>query len=102
MSTDTDTPTTGLRNIPVLRHLAPPRPVEPQTDAEPNELLPWDAPGSPLRRNVRAGRSGFYAPNGIGAPSTTHRHRGCRERARRPLADRNLARPGHRLQRLTP
>lgn len=71
MSIDTDTPTTGLRKIPVLRRLAPPRPVEPQTEADPDELLPWGAPGSPLRRNVRAGRSGFYAPNGIGAPSTT-------------------------------
>jgi hypothetical protein len=73
MSIDTDPTiarTSGVRKIPILRRLAPPIPVD-AAESDPNELLPWDAPGSPLRRTARGGRSGFYAPNVVGAPSTT-------------------------------
>lgn len=67
MSIDTDFATTGVRKVRGLRLLAAPPPAE----ASSTEQAPWDAPGSPLRRNLRAARSGFYAPVGVGAPSTT-------------------------------
>lgn len=72
MSIDTDhtaAKANGLHKIPGLRRLAPPPATS--IDTEINELAPWAAPGSPLRRSSRLGRSGFYSPTQVGAPSTT-------------------------------
>jgi len=75
--TDQETTKKGRRiwALPVLRNFAPP-PETPPADttdqtAAAAEIVPWAQPGSPLRGNERAARRGFYAPAGLGAPTTT-------------------------------
>jgi len=55
---------------PILRAFAPPTET-PDTNLGSVEIPPWSRPGSRLRTNVRAARSGFYAPALPGAPTTT-------------------------------
>ena len=59
-------------SLPGLRALAPP-PDAPAPDevTGATEIAPWALPGTRLRRNIRAARSGFYAPALEGAPTTT-------------------------------
>jgi hypothetical protein len=60
-------------SLPGLRALAPPPETPPsgEASASADEIAPWSLPGTPLRQNVRAARTGFYAPALDGAPTTT-------------------------------
>ena len=59
-----------LWTAPVLRNFAPP--VEkPSAVENPIEIVPWQQPGSTLRKNTGRARRGFYAPALSGAPTTT-------------------------------
>lgn len=60
-------------SLPGLRALAPPpeTPSPGDESSSAGEVAPWSLPGTRLRQNVRAARTGFYAPALEGAPTTT-------------------------------
>jgi hypothetical protein len=57
-------------DAPVLRNFAPPFEVQPAADNA-IEIVPWQQPGSTLRKKAGRARRGFYAPALAGAPTTT-------------------------------
>lgn len=62
----------GIWALPGFRAFAPP--VETPADehaASSSEIVPWTLPGTPLRTNASRAARGYYAPAGVGAPTTT-------------------------------
>jgi hypothetical protein len=57
-------------DTPVLRNFAPPAETPPTVE-DPIEIVPWQRPGSTLRKKTGLARRGFYAPALAGAPTTT-------------------------------
>jgi hypothetical protein len=57
-------------NTPVLRNFAPPVEAPPAVENA-VEIVPWQQPGSTLRKQAGRARRGFYAPALSGAPTTT-------------------------------
>jgi hypothetical protein len=55
----------------LFRNFAPPAEATPAQTEESGEIIPWQLPGSPLRRSNSRAHSGFYGPALQGAPTTT-------------------------------
>ena len=62
----------GIWALPVFRAFAPPVETPPEErEKSSSEIVPWDLPGTPLRTKASKAARGFYAPAGVGAPTTT-------------------------------